>query len=365
MRLVFDRFLRMPFPVRAALVAISLGSALTVDPAIATAQPTVGIGSGIGLEIGSDCRVRAGATSAPCFSFPQEVVAPAAGVELFGSGSASANAFTSGEASARAGFGVLGVTAAAQASSETPVGSTAADQRSRANTSGSAAWVDRLVVGSSAGAAAGANGTLVLDLPVSGSLSASSLGVPIGSASTDSFRASFALEVLARPVNAGPFTDTFRRSGSFTVISDRFGDRLDAQGLFAPSPGVPLALPASVRVALPITIGTEFWLLVSASAGASAEVDAPLLPPGDPAAAFPRRGGASALFGSTVGWAPPTLTLAGGAIVTDLVLTSLSGTDYLQPIPEPHQWALLVAGLALLVAVARRRAAGATASAAH
>lgn len=46
---------------------------------------------------------------------------------------------------------------------------------------------------------------------------------------------------------------------------------------------------------------------------------------------------------------------AQGNRITDFTLTSASGTDYLAPVPEPTSAVLLLAGMGLAGAMARRK----------
>lgn len=108
---------------------------------------------------------------------------------------------------------------------------------------------------------------------------------------------------------------------------------------------------------LPVVLGQTVLFDLSLEARASAS-GWRAGSPGSAAYLTPVQSGAVANFGSTASWQGITsLTLNDGTPLQGWTLSSASGFDYTQPVPEPGTWALWLAGLVVLVAGVRRRRA--------
>lgn len=171
---------------------------------------------------------------------------------------------------------------------------------------------------------AGEWGTVMVKLLVDGSLSATSQGV-------GSTGLSYAQVV-------------FGGSSVFEQVSSQWGGEASTTG------GIPQELVYGIRV----SFRDDFWqpFSVTLRTAASGSATNGYLKPG--------AGGGEADFGHTLTWGGVVAVLdASGQAVGDWSLRSGSGFDYAQPfaspVPEPQAGVLMAAGLAALVAWARRR----------
>lgn len=317
---------------RAAVLHLGLACALAL-PFDTRAGSAFGIGTP-GLLVEGSCSVTVDFDSPVCDGeFAQTLLQPNTTDTLRDSGTDSNGVRGNTNASVALGaavrMGVLGARAVAGGSSASGL-STSPHVTAIAEASGTARWVDRLTA-SPAGVAPGTNAMLMLRLPLSGSFDLGPTGtsLPAGVA-REFYRANMSFRIRSWDTARPQATDTRNAVGSIEFRISRFQG---AQSFFS---GVLFegltALPAAVTHAVPITIGTPFWLDVRLEAGATTDVSAPDLPIDDPRYAFARTGSASAEFLSTVAWGVPTIVLADGTVVTVPALSSLSGTNYNVPI---------------------------------
>jgi hypothetical protein len=204
----------------------------------------------------------------------------------------------------------------------------------------------------------GADVTLLLNLPLSGFLSLGPTGIALPvDVNRDFLRATLGVSVRSWNTALPQAGNTRNAFGTAELRYQR------PQGSTSSFTG-PLfsglsSLPAELTVAVPIKVGTPFWLDLELRAAADVDFSAPSLPEDDPRYPFPRTGSAASDYLSTLGWNVPTLVLAGGTVVTSPGLTSLSGTNYNVPIltvvPEPETLALWALGLGLLALKGARR----------
>jgi hypothetical protein len=226
-----------------------------------------------------------------------------------------------------------------------------------ASSSSSARWVDSLTA-TPPGVPIGADVTLLLNLPLSGFLSLGPTGIALPvDVNRDFLRATLGVSVRSWNTALPQAGNTRNAFGTAELRYQR------PQGSTSSFTG-PLfsglsSLPAELTVAVPIKVGTPFWLDLELRAAADVDFSAPSLPEDDPRYPFPRTGSAASDYLSTLGWNVPTLVLAGGTVVTSPGLTSLSGTNYNVPIltvvPEPETLALWALGLGLLALKGARR----------
>jgi MYXO-CTERM domain-containing protein len=262
------------------------------------------------------------------------------------SGIAASNAIwsLSAQASARIEPGVirLATSGIASAMDVGPPSYVAASAHANA----SARWVDTFTI--DGGALNGQVGHLVAGFRVDGSLSSAfDASVGYSARMDEQYRA------WLRLTNAGTGQDVFA-SGGQRHLADFQGARWLPTDLPERSPGLWL-------VALDFVFGTpimlDMWADIYSNVTAYA-CDSVVHCVASSSIA------ATVDFGHTVNWDGFVgLTDGQGNQVTNFTLSSVSGLDYRNaaaPVPEPHGYALLLAGLGLLGAIARRRGARAT-----
>lgn len=317
----------------AAAIALHLGVASAVALPVAGWAGGFGIGTP-GLLINARCAAWVELDRPDCAGdFAQTLLQPAATDTLFDSGSASngVRGITNASATqtAAAGMGVLGARAGASVSTNSGL-SASPHVLATADADATARWVDRLTA-SPSGVAPGTQATLLLRLPLSGALNVAATGIPLpAGVASEFFGANLDVRVRSWDTARPQATDTRTSVGSvrFSINGTQGLQRTFSGALFS---GL-TELPTAVTLAVPITIGTPFWLDVQLQTRAGADAAGPALPQDDPRYAVPRTGSATSEFLSTLGWAVPTLQLAGGAVVAAPELTSQSGTNYNAPI---------------------------------
>ena len=100
----------------------------------------------------------------------------------------------------------------------------------------------------------------------------------------------------------------------------------------------------------PIVFGQTHLLSLSLGTWASANAR-PAGTPGSPGYDTPVNSSAAALFSNTAAWPGfHSVTLANGAAVQDWSVSSTSGVDYSQPVPEPGTGSLVLLGVLGLAA---------------
>ncbi|MFY7948161.1 MAG: PEP-CTERM sorting domain-containing protein [Gemmatimonas sp.] len=349
------------FSMRLVRTSLAFAAAL---PAASWAD--FGIGTP-GLRVVGTCSFTVDVDRPDCAGeFTETLLQPQANAMLMDNGSDSVarngiiNASVTQGAAVRQG--ALGARAVASASSRS--GDSASPHVvAIASSSSSARWVDSLTA-RPPGVALGTQATLLLNLPLSGFLSLGPTGIALPvDVNSDFFSASLRVSVRSWNTALPQAGNTRNAFGTAELRYQR------PQGSTSSFTG-PLfsglsSLPAELTVAVPIRVGTPFWLDLELRSAAAVDVSAPSLSRDDPRYAFPRTGSAASDYLSTLGWNVPTLVLAGGTVVTSPGLTSLSGTNYNVPIltavPEPGTLALWALGLGLLALQAARRPAVAVA----
>jgi hypothetical protein len=189
-----------------------------------------------------------------------------------------------------------------------------------------ASWSDVLVIQTGNPSLLNQLGSLLFQIQLSGSLFADA-----GGADLSNTRASYSVRVESA------FCGT-------VCSTERFGERDDfgSQGGAAISQGDPIATFTGTPLDFLFGVPFDLNVFLSASAQAVAGV-----------ASFTST--ASADLGSTLEWGG-ILELRDGAgnLVTDYAVTSESGTDWSQPVPEPATVVLVAMGLLPLATAARR-----------
>ncbi len=256
------------------------------------------------------------------------------------------NVGDNGSGAAYATFGRLGATSSASADGRAPLGSSAVNVDGTGQSQAGASWVDLLTpnwVGH-----AGENGSMTFSMRVSGSLAVSTGAPNVGAASQDTFRADGVLRMTASrstPTQGDPYNVTTLASvtseGQARISSSNyqyFGD----------------TFLRTVSMTVPIVWGSPIWLQVALGTSTYADVNRPLIGPGDPAYYVPRNGNAAAGFYDTASWTGISSVLdANGHAVSNWTVPAASGTDWTQnyaaTVPEAPSLAMMLGGLLLFM----------------